>query len=185
MSDSELWLSFQQGNIHAFQQLYQEHHPDLYALALKTTHNPARSADCLQNLFCNLWKNRSRLAAVGAIKPYLRKALLRDLGRQARLTHNHRVSSFGIDPVAWAMVYSPEDLLVEAETRQQVQRQLWQAVHALPRRQREAVYLKFYKNLSYQEMAVDMGMHYQSVVNLLFRAMQSLKRAVHLRRLSG
>ncbi len=81
-------------------------------------------------------------------------------------------------------VFSPEDLMVENETRQSLHEHLLQALNLLPARQREAVYLRYYEELSYKEVASIMGVNYQSVVNLLFKAMTALRKKEPIRKLT-
>lgn len=165
--------------------MYKDHYNSLYFFALKSTQSHAIASDCIQNLFLNLWNSRKNLSSVTVIKPYLFKALRRDLSRVPRLSMSRTHTGGSIPELESAPVFSPEDLLVEDESRQYLQSQLLQALNTLPGRQREAIYLKYYEDLSYKEIASIMGVNYQSVVNLLFKAMASLKKEEHIQKLSA
>jgi RNA polymerase sigma-70 factor (ECF subfamily) len=52
---------------------------------------------------------------------------------------------------------------------------LAEAINRLPPRQKETIYLKFYKNLSNTEVAEIMGVHPQSVSNHVQKAIHKLK----------
>ena len=54
----------------------------------------------------------------------------------------------------------------------------------LPRRQREAIFLKFYMNLNNHEIADLMKINIQSVYNLVFGALGNLKKQMTLDRLT-
>ena len=49
------------------------------------------------------------------------------------------------------------------------------ALNRLPTRQREMVYLNFYENLNYNEIVMQTGIQYQSVVNHVHRAVKVLR----------
>ncbi|RYF73519.1 MAG: sigma-70 family RNA polymerase sigma factor, partial [Cytophagaceae bacterium] len=59
---------------------------------------------------------------------------------------------------------------------------LTRALDRLPRRQREAVYLKFYQNMGNEEISKLMDINIQSVYNLIFGALGNLKKHVSIER---
>jgi len=61
---------------------------------------------------------------------------------------------------------------------------LHQALEKLPRRQREAVHLRYFQNMSNEEISALMQINIQSVYNLIFGAMSNLKRYVTLENVS-
>lgn len=57
-------------------------------------------------------------------------------------------------------------------------RKLKKALEQLPERQKTAIYFKYYQNLSNKAIAEILGVEYQSISNLLQRAIKSLKSKV-------
>jgi len=49
------------------------------------------------------------------------------------------------------------------------------ALSRLTNRQKEIIYLKYYQNLSYEEVSEIMNINYQVARNLLYQAIKSLK----------
>ena len=49
-------------------------------------------------------------------------------------------------------------------------------VEQLSHRQKEIIYLKFYQNLSYDEVSSIMNINYQAARNLLYQAIKALKK---------
>lgn len=164
--------------------MYQQHYNGLYHYALKVTQSKAVSEDCLQSLFVNLWINRKNLSEICSIKPYLFKSLRRDLKRVNYSPILKKDSEAVLLQLHIAPNFSPEDIIVEDETKQHLQKQIAHVLNKLPARQKEVVYLKYYEGLEYKEIAQIMGVHYQSVVNLLFKAMTFLKKEENLQKLS-
>jgi DNA-directed RNA polymerase specialized sigma24 family protein len=50
-------------------------------------------------------------------------------------------------------------------------------LYTLPSRPREIIYLKYYEEMEYPKIAQLTGIKYQSVVNHVFRALQTLRMA--------
>jgi RNA polymerase sigma-70 factor (ECF subfamily) len=70
--------------------------------------------------------------------------------------------------------YVELDILTK-EQAVQTQGTLKLLMEKLPKRQQEAVTLRFYYNFSYETIASIMGMNYQSVLNLMQRALKTLR----------
>lgn len=182
--DIDLWKDFKKGNQNAFRLIHQQYYSSLYFYAVKVTQNKELSEDCIQTLFVNLWCNRENLSDVSLIKAYLFKSLRRDLNRIPYTPVLKKESEAILLSSQSGIVFSPEDVVVEDEKRQYLQQQIADVLNKLPARQREAVYLKYYEGLEYREIAQIMGVHYQSVINFLYKAMTVLKKEEKLQKLS-
>ena len=53
-------------------------------------------------------------------------------------------------------------------------------LNKLPKRQKEAIYLKYYSGLKATDIAEIMDINYQSVVNILHKAIKNLKEEVSI-----
>ena len=69
----------------------------------------------------------------------------------------------------------PESLLIASENHQIKLDILQNAMNKLPERQKEAIYLKYYNNLSGQEIADIMNINHQSVRSTLAKALNNLR----------
>ena len=58
-----------------------------------------------------------------------------------------------------------------------IKKRIAEAMTSLSPRQREIIYLKFYNNLDYDELAEILDINYQSVVNHIHKAMLKLRKA--------
>ena len=72
----------------------------------------------------------------------------------------------------------PELEKIETETSLQRKNLLKEKLNQLPDRQREVIHLRYYHNLKNDEIAEVLEMNYQSVANLLGRAIKNLRRKV-------
>ena len=71
--------------------------------------------------------------------------------------------------------FSPENELISSETTAAEIAQIQTLLNKLPPRQKEVLYLLFYQDMSYEEIATVMRMNNQSARNLVHRAMKLLR----------
>lgn len=180
--DHELWAAFQQGEETACTHLFHIYYNDLYNYGLKIAGDEAFVQDSIQELFITLWRTRDRLGQVKALKPYLMKSLRRSLLRAMTQRRNNRLKMLSV-PMP-DIVFSPEEVAIRHETSGARKDFLLLQLNNLSRRQREVIYLRYYDELSYDEIAQVMGLHYQSVMNHLHRALKALRSNHSLRRIA-
>jgi RNA polymerase sigma factor (sigma-70 family) len=150
----------------------QAYYADLYRYGLRIVGQEDSVKDGIQDLFAHLWQHRASLADVTNVKPYLLKSLRRQLLRQAQ----RQAQQAAAPPDETDIVFSPEDFIIAAELDQARRTQLAGAVNQLTKRQREAIFLRFYADLGTPEIAETMGIAPQSLYNLLSEALRALKR---------
>ena len=175
----KLWEAMLQGDLTALEQLYTLFHTDLYHYALKLTEHIDLAEDAVQDVFIDLWNYRKQLPIVNAPKFYLirsvRNQSLKLIKKQNRLT-----TLEGVIPSK--MIIRPEELQLKDHSELN-KKALFDAMTALSPRQREIIYLKFYNNLDYEELADVLDINYQSVVNHIHKAMIKLRKADVLKHL--
>ena len=71
--------------------------------------------------------------------------------------------------------FSSEAEWILRETESGLEQKLQQIMSQLPKRQREALYLRYYENLTYEEIADVMGLRRQAVANYLQYGIQKLR----------
>ena len=181
LNEEDIWLAFQRGEERAFAFMFHTHYNDLYNYALKISRNETLSKDVIQELFASLWRTRQQLGAIKAIKPYLMKSLRRSLLRSLS-KHKNLLIKMRATPVP-DILFSPEEVIMQDESTQGRRELVLRQLNTLSPRQREVIYLRYYDNLAYEEIAQVMGLHYQSVMNHLHKALKSLRSNPALRRL--
>lgn len=81
MDDQLLWKSFLEGNRESFEEIYSLYYKNLYTYGMRKINQPDIVRDCIQDLFVNLWTNRSGLGTTTNIKYYLLASLRNQLTR--------------------------------------------------------------------------------------------------------
>jgi RNA polymerase sigma-70 factor (sigma-E family) len=155
---------------------FQARHLDLVKLAILLLGDPGAAEDVVQDVFTRVWERRQRLAAAGFSAAYFYRAVVNG----CRSVHRRRrvLLRFGTGPDA-ALDPEPgasaEDVVLRADEDRLVLR----ALAALPRRQREALILRYYQRLSEAEIAEVMGISRGTVKSTAARGLAALGK--HLR----
>lgn len=169
------WIRMKSGDLAAFERLYRAHVQPMMRYGLKITDDPALVQDCIQDLFEEIWNTRQQLSDTPYPKFYLLRALRnklsKALSKQSFVSNGEMSLASGDQPVEYV-----ELEIVARETETQNRETLRNLLDGLPRRQQEAIHLRFYDNIPYENIAEMMDMNYQSVLNLVQRALKALRK---------
>jgi|SRR5580704_13644139 RNA polymerase sigma-70 factor (sigma-E family) len=148
--------------------LYQEHALGLTRLALVLTGDAQAAQDIVQDAFCGLHRRWGHLRDPGQALPYVRSAVLNGCRSEFRRRRSDRRNLGPPEPPAW----SAESAVLASEERREVLR----ALAALPPRQREALVLRYFHDLSEAEMASAMRVSRGTVKSTTARGLAALRR---------
>ena len=168
-----LWKKMLQGDLAALEQLYSLFHTDLFHYALKITEKSELAEDAVQDIFVDLWNYRSQIKAVKSPKFYLIRSLRNQCIKLLK-KQNRIVEIAVINPLDITIL--PAELQLK-QNEPTIKKRIAEAMTSLSPRQREIIYLKFYNNLDYDELAEILELNYQSVVNHIHKAMLKLRKA--------
>jgi RNA polymerase sigma-70 factor (sigma-E family) len=151
--------------------LYQAHAVGLIRLAVVMLGDRPAAEDVVQEAFCGLYRRWDHLEDPGNALRYLRSSVLNGCRSALR---NRRRLPFRLGPDA-----SQPDSVESAESTALVgeeHRAVLAALRRLPDRQREALVLRFYLELSEAEIAQSMGISQGTVKSTVSRALTALGR---------
>lgn len=174
MTDTQLWQQLKEGRPEAWERIYREHVDALLRYGSQFCAEPGWVEDSIHDLFVELWKRRAGLGATDHIRPYLLVALRRKLIRLIK--KQQKLSTLTPDEVDFLAVPSIDTTIIGGEMAAEQKEQLQHALNQLSKRQREALYLKYYEGLDYAEICQTMEINYQSVRNLVFTALQKMRK---------
>lgn len=170
--EAELWDSFRGGSDAAFSQVYTRFADLLYSYGCRLHPDKELVKDCLQDLFVTLWHKKDKLGPTTSVKYYLFRCFRRELVRKLK---QHKTSQeAGCHTAAEDSV---ERLWINAEQNLSISHALNLALSRLSERQREAVYLRFYQNMDFEDIALLMGITQRAVYKLIYRAIDVLKKS--------
>jgi RNA polymerase sigma-70 factor (ECF subfamily) len=174
-----LWERTMTGDHNAFAQIHKKLYPGLFGYAIKMVKDEKLVDDLLQDLFIKFWQNSARIGAIQNVKAYFYRSTRSIVLNHIKSTTLKTTKLLGLPEPD--LEFSKEDIIVANEYHSELCRKLHCAVNGLPKKQRETVYLRFYENMEYLQIAEITGIKYQSVVNHIYRAVQSLKEVAELK----
>ena len=181
MSPQSLWNAFRAGDEQAFATIFVEQYDALYNYGMKLVNDEELVRDSMQELFQKLWERRASLEAVEVIKPYLFKVLRNRISDNLKMASRRSARQQAYhEEEAFEIIYSPEDFLIAEQFSSDQSARLLAVLNQLPRRQREVLYLKYFDGLSYEKISEVMNLTAQSVRNLVYRAISTLKELLLL-----
>ncbi|GAB3919007.1 MULTISPECIES: RNA polymerase sigma factor [Larkinella] len=180
IDEEQLWDQFRSGDEVAFARLYKEYVQVLYHYCAHFTADRALIKDCIHDLFVELWKHRQTIGQTTSVRFYLMASIKRKLVRHLNAEMKFSSQDDVENDREWLPGCAPsyESTLISYEEDDHVNSCVAKAIEKLPRRQREAVYLRYYQNLSNEEISSLMQINIQSVYNLIFGALTNLKKYI-------
>ncbi|WP_026308416.1 RNA polymerase sigma factor [Spirosoma spitsbergense] len=175
-TDIELWEAFRQGDRQAYTILMERHYRPLYSYGTKLVFDKELVKDCIQEVFLELWHRRVAIGSAESPRFYMLRALQRKIHRaihRNRLLYNAEI----INPdTSFSVEFSIEADLISRQEQAEKARQLAALVETLSPRQKQLIYLRFYQDLDFDEIAELMQLNRQSVYNLLRESLLRLRK---------
>lgn len=171
----QLWHEYRSGDMFALARIMQGYYADLFHWGMRLHTDADFIKDCIQDVFLSLWKNQQSSHAVDNVRAYLFVALKTRILRELARKQNTQQTALS-DEYAFSVEFSADIHLIEEEHEVYQIRKLERSINHLPQRQKELIYLRFYQNLSFEQIADIMHLGRQSVYNLLQKSLNSLRK---------
>ncbi|MBT3070993.1 RNA polymerase sigma factor [Rhodomicrobium sp. Az07] len=170
-TDEALMLSVARGDEAAFRNLAARHAARTLALSRRMLANPADAEEIVQEAMLRVWVNAPRWRAEAAFKTWLYRVVVNlCLNRQRQKTFAP------LDDAA--VVPDPSPSAQASLERREADAAVARAIADLPDRQRAAIVLTYYEDLSNAEAASVLEASVSSVEALLVRAKRTLRDAL-------
>lgn len=170
--DSDLWLDFKGGDRNALDEIFYQNINRLLSYGKRITSNDALIDDCIQEMFLDLWIKRDRLGDTQSIKYYL----LKTLRRRILLALKKESKSQCIDNDHWIDNTADFKGNLESNLSLETETDLNRVFQTLTPTQKEVIYLKFYNNLSFDEISLSLDLTKKVLYNCLSKAMMTFRR---------
>jgi RNA polymerase sigma factor (sigma-70 family) len=162
------------GNREGLGCLYKLFAKDLYRYGLAICKNDNEVSECLHDFFVFLWESRLKFSKIENPKAYLMISFKRRLIKQLAKAKHHDELDFKYENEYAES--SVEEKITDREEQEEYAQRLSAAMILLSDREREAIHLKYFEKMKNEEIAVQLDISNQSVRNLLYRAIQNLKK---------
>jgi len=182
--DRELILRAQKGDQAAFRRLVERHQRRAFAIAMGLVRDENDARELVQDAFLRVYRNLNSFQGGSSFFTWLYRIvtnlaidLMRKPGRRdAELVDNQSASD---EPTEFPLVSRIDGAdPIDVMRRREIAGRIQAALDALPPYHRGVILMREVEGMSYEEMAVAMGVSKGTIMSRLFHARQKLQRAL-------
>jgi RNA polymerase sigma-70 factor (sigma-E family) len=155
--------------------LFRTHHRRLVGLASLLCDDQATSEDVVQEAFAGLYRRWRQLRDPHSALAYLNKAVVNGSRDHLRRRRHADASMLRMVPKSEALSSAEQDVVARDEGDR-----LWQAIRALPQRQRQVLVLRYYLDQSEAQIAETINVSRGSVKRHASRGLVALARCMEV-----
>lgn len=176
--EGEAWQALISGDKKALAHLYTKYFDKLYNYGSRISRDAAVVEDSIQDLFMTLWNLRAGLnREVKSIRQYLYICLRRNI--LLKLKNRHLTVEIS-ELSSFDLVLSHKSHYLNTQMNSELRQKLTDMVCTLTPKQKEAIFLIYFDELSYEEVATIMSLKIKTVYNLVHQAVARLKERKHV-----
>ena len=176
--DAALWHKFTEGDTAAYESIYQKYVNELYKYVYMIVRNKPLAEDVIHDVFTDLWSNRARLAKVRSVRLYLFSSIKRRALRKLKKENTFVCSDNAQDDASFEIAPSFLDELKGVQQRDSLAEKIKECVASLSNRQREIIYLRFYQDMPYSDIAELLQLDQKYTYNLASKAFILLRKSI-------
>lgn len=165
------WSEVKKGNDQEWRNLFRQHAGFLYAYGMKFAHNEELVKDTIQELFLNIYEKRHTLSEPTFIRAYLCSGL-----RNRLINEMKKESPVFLEEGDYEFTLYVDAENSEEDEEEKQYKKIQGLLNKLTNRQREVIYLKYFKGLSNEEIAKVLDINKQSVANLISDGLKQMKK---------
>ena len=172
-----LWKRYLKGDKEALSLIFRIYFDDLFSYGMKLSNSAEIVEDSMQDMFFRLWKNRENLGEIANIKYYLLKALRHRIYDNLNWK-NRFFTTETPEEELFEIEFSHEDFLINEQLDKEKRERLINTLNQLSESQKEAIYLRYFKNYDYKLIAKMMNISLQSVRNAIHRGITACREII-------
>lgn len=170
------WENIEVGDVNAYSEVFLFYYKRLYNYGRKFTDDTCMIEDTIEDVFSMIWKDRQKLSTITSPHSYLFSCFRNSIFKNLKL--QRKTLFYSVSEEDENVEFSVESIMITKEADSNLRIRIDKAMSNLTTRQREAIFLRFYEGLSYQEIAVIMEISVKGTYKLLARALTELKEAL-------
>jgi len=177
ISQIEIWNQFiEDGNEDALSRIYADNYDLLFDYGIRFTTNIHIVEDAIQDVYINLIKYRKSIGNVKNLQGYLvctfRRQLFLDLNKQKKIISTEQMPDGFFDYFKHPDSDSDSN---EKEEKEILYSAVKECVSNLTDKQKEIIYLKFEREITYEEIAVILNISVESCYKSIYRSIKSMR----------
>jgi RNA polymerase sigma factor (sigma-70 family) len=180
LNDTELIDKIRQDDHTAFDELYNRFVKLLTGYGLHMTDDLQIIEDSLHDVFVWIWNNRKKLEIKYSLKSYLIKSVRTTIVHTLKKQNKHiSISSLeqGEEPADGIIFNNSVEMeYIQAENNKSTTKKVLNMLENLSPKQKEMVYLRYYQDMSFKEIATLMNISIKGCYKLMGRAIDGLRQ---------
>jgi len=176
MKQDILLKKLREGDLSAYQFLFDEYYTWLYNYLLKLSCDPQLSEDLTQDTMLHIWEKRKALVITTSLKNYLFKSCHNQFLMHLRKEKRNRTL---LDQIRWEAVFEVYQDNMDSEESDSRFEKLQVLIEMLPPRCREVFIQGKLQNKKYRHIAEDMGISVKTVEAQMSKALSYLRQHAH------
>lgn len=172
LTATELTERLRDGNKEALFSMMSLYYDDLFRYGIKFTADKDLTKDIIGQFFLHIWDHRERFAAAENIRNYLivsyKRFLihyLKKISRQLNIPHNDSNT----------FEYPYEEYIIAWQDKECTRKLLLEIIQSLPPREKQLVEMRFYQQLSFEQIAEKTSLSIRTVYNKLHEALKRIR----------
>lgn len=161
-------------DMNIIQSLYDQYANDLLLYGLKMGYKKDVLEDAIHDIFYRMCRSPRRLKKIENLKLYLFSALKNQLVNIYKSKAKNPTTD--IQEFNFTVKIDALHVLIAEEERVRVKEKINKLLEVLSDKQREVIYLRFLQEMSYQEIGIMLNMTPASVKNVVYKAINKIRK---------
>ncbi len=171
----KVWNQLRSGDIQSLIGLYREYYVALINFGTKMTGNRELTNDCITQVLIKLWDKHAELPEVGNTRSYLITCLKNELLIELKNANKIKCGNNDLKYQLSQQEISYEEYLIQMQTSLSIKDSLLRAFSHLSKREKQLLQMKFFEDLSYDEIALQCHITKRTAYNIIHDALKTLK----------
>lgn len=174
LNEVSLWETMTQGNEKSLEALYARYYDSMFYYGLRFSSDTELLKDCIQDVFVTIFENSS-LNHIEYVQAYLLRSMRNMIISQIKPREDYSLNELpfdiSIEDSAFDTFFGQDD-----DDDLRTRKNLTDALRTLNGNQKQVLYLRYVKSMSYREIAEVLNITSQSAQNQISRILMKLKR---------
>jgi len=170
------WEKFLKGDRSSFEKIYNSNFKSLFLYALRFSKDDDLIKDVIQNVFINFWEKRNYIKEVKNVTVYLHRSVRNELLNRKRQEDKYAFDVLDEQVYAFDFELPLEARIIKKEELKETRQRLKHALENITDRQKEILYLKYVKDMTFEEISDTIGITVKASYKLHARAISSIRQ---------